>query len=153
MTNHGAPDLSTEPTPDRRPWPAYLHPGAVVVVPAATAAWLIVQTDMPARRIEHRGEDPQVDSVLAALTVAGLGWRTSASATSAVWGSALAVEAEPASPSAYMSTERAADALNLTPRGVRLACAEGRIPATRIDGRWRLDPADVDTYRRNRAAG
>ncbi len=150
MTGRAGPDLSTEP--DRRPWLAYLHPGAVVVVPAAVAAFLIVQTDMPARRIEHRGEDPQLDSVLAALTVAGLGWRTSASAAPSACGSALAAEAEPASPSAYMSTERAADALNLTPRGVRLACAEGRIPATRIDGRWHIDPADVDIYRRARAA-
>jgi len=78
MTGRAGPDLSAEPAPDRRPWPAYLHPGAVVVVPAAVAAFLIVQTDMPARRVKHRGEDPQLDSVLAALTVAGLGWRTSA---------------------------------------------------------------------------
>ncbi len=143
MTDHAPPDLST----DRRPWPAYLHPGAVVVVPASVAAWLIVQTDMPARRVEHRGTDAQVDAVLGALTVAGLGWRTSTSATASVCGSALAAEAEGVAQSEYMNTSRAATILGITTRGVRLACDQGRIPATRVDGRWQLDPDGVAAYR------
>lgn len=147
MTDHAAP----ETTPDRRPWPAYLHPGAVVVVPASVAAWLIVQTDMPARRVEHRGADPQVDAVLGALTVAGLGWRTSTtSAATSAGGSAVVVEAEVVAPSEYMTTSRAADVLGITDRGVRLACNQGRIPATRVDGRWQLDPDGVAAYRRTR---
>ena len=151
MTGEPAPDLSTEPPPDRRPWPAYLHPGAVVVVPASVAAWLIVRTDLPARRIEHRGTDPQVDAVLGALTVAGLGWRTSTtSAVASAGGSAVVIEAEVAPPLEPMNTSRAADVLGITDRGVRLACNQGRIPATRVDGRWQLDPAGVAAYRRTR---
>ncbi len=151
MTDRAAPDLSTEPTPDRRPWPAYLHPGAVVVVPAVVAAWLIIQTDMPARRVEHRGTDPQVDAVLGALTVAGHGWRTATSATTSACGSAPAVEAEPASSLESMTTRQAADVLGITDRGVRLACDKGRIPATRVDGRWRIDPLGVAAYRRSQS--
>lgn len=151
MTDHAAPDRRTEPPPDRRPWPAYLHPGAVVVVPASVAAWLIVQTDMPARRVEHRGTDPQVDAVLGALTVAGLGWRTSTtSAVASAGGSALAIVAEAPPQSKSMNTSRAATILGITTRGVRLACDQGRIPATRVDGRWQLHPADVAAYRRTR---
>ncbi len=148
MTGHTTPDR--EPPPDRRPWPAFIHNSDVVVVPAAVCAFLVLHGDLARLRIRARGDDPATDAVLVALTVAGNRWRTSAAPS--VRGSALAVEAEPASPSAYMSTGQAADALNLTQRGVRLACTEGRIPATRIDGRWQLDPAAVATYRRNRAA-
>jgi len=143
---------SADPPPDRRPWPAYLHPGAVVVVPASVAAWLTVQTDMPARRVEHRGADPQVDAVLGALTVAGLGWRTRCtSAPSAPGGSSLDENGLAAEPQT-MSTSEAAEHLGITPRAIRLAIAEGRLPATRTAHGWVICAADLDHLRRRRAA-
>lgn len=134
---------------DLRPAGAYLHAGPCVVVPPAVAAWLLSATDLARLRVAHRGEDPQRDAVLLALTHCANLWRTSTtSAITSVCGSALATEAEAVAPSEYMNTSRAADALGIGRRAVRLACDQGRIPATRVDGRWRIDPADVAAYRR-----
>ncbi len=147
MTDHAAP----EPAPDLRPAGAYLHAGPCVIVPPAVAAWLLSATDLARLRVAHRGEDPQRDAVLLALTHCANLWRTSTtSAATSVCGSALATEAETVAPSEYMNTSRAADELGITTRGVRLALEQGRIPATRVDGRWKLHPADVAAYRRTR---
>ncbi len=147
MTDHAA----REPAPDLRPAGAYLHGGPCVIVPPAVAAWLLSATDLARLRVAHRGEDPQRDAVLLALTHCANLWRTSTtSAITSVCGSALATEAEAVAPSEYMNTSRAADELGITTRGVRLALEQGRIPATRVDGRWQLHPADVAAYRRTR---
>lgn len=136
---------------DLRPAGAYLHAGPCVVVPPAVAAWLLSATDLARLRVAHRGEDPQRDAVLLALTHCANLWRTSTtSAATSAGGSAVVVEAEVAPPLESMNTSRAADVLGITDRGVRLACNQGRIPATRVDGRWQLDPAGVAAYRRTR---
>jgi hypothetical protein len=143
--------MTGEPAPDLRPAGAYLHSGPCVVVPPAVAAWLLSATNLATLRVASRGEDPQRDAVLIALTHCANLWRTSTtSAATSAGGSAPVVEAEVAPPLEPMTTSRAADVLGITDRGVRLACNQGRIPATRVDGRWQLHPAGVAAYRRTR---
>jgi len=143
--------VSTEPAPDRRPWPAYLH-GDVVVIPAKVAAFLLTHADLARLRVRARGDDPVTDAVLVALTVAGNRWRTRTSATSASGGSEVDSQAEMTTPSEVMTTTDAARLLGRTSRAVRLALEQGRLAGEQVDGRWRITIDDLDAYRRSRAA-
>lgn len=134
-----------------RPAEHYLHAldGPVVVVPAKVAHWL-GQHGLDALRIRARGENPEVDAVLSALRLAALTYTASAGGSTS--GSLLASEAEVPPLSEWMSTGQAADALGVSPRAVRLACEQGRLPAAQVDGRWRITRASVTSYRAARAA-
>jgi excisionase family DNA binding protein len=130
-----------------RPPEHYVHAGGeVVVVPARVAAWLGRHAQLDRLRTQIRGADAEVDSVLVALAVAGAYWRTSAT------GSACAPEAEVGALSPWVSTTQAADLLGIGSRAVRLAIAETRLPAERVDGRWRIAREDIEHYRAARAA-
>jgi excisionase family DNA binding protein len=130
-----------------RPPEHYVHGhGEVVVVPARVAAWLMKYAHLDRLRAQVRGADPEVDSVLVALTVAGMHWRTSAT------GSTRAPEAEVVAPSPWMGTTQVADSLGITARAVRLAISEERLPAESVDGRWLIRREDVEHYRASRRA-
>lgn len=129
-------------TMDRRQAGAYLH-GTVVVVPVSVAAWLDSQIDLQRLRPQARADGMQTFAVLHALLVAAHYARP----TSARGRKALGASAEAAPPSEVMSTDQAADLLGIGSRAVRLACAEGRLPAQQVDGRWRIDRSDVNAYR------
>jgi len=124
----------------------------VAVISGRTAAWLLSIADLPRLRIAHRGTDAEVDSQLLALTHVANAWRAATSATSADSGSALDELPEVAPASKVMTTKTAAERIGITDRAVRLACDQGRIPATRVVGRWQLERSDVDAYCRFRAA-
>lgn len=125
----------------------YVHGGgAVVVVPARVASWLLRHAQLDRVRAEVRGADPEVDAVLVALTVSGLHWRTAAT------GSDVAPEPEVGAPSQWMSTTQASDSLGITDRAVRLAIRDQRLPAEQVGGRWRISREDVEHYRAARAA-
>jgi excisionase family DNA binding protein len=131
-----------------RPPEHYVHglDGPVVVVPARVAAWLCQRAQLDRIRADIRGLDPEVDSVLVALTVAAMQWRTSAT------GSTQAPEPEAAAQSPWVSSTQAADLLGITARAVRLAIGEQRLPAEQVDGRWRIAREDVEHYRASRSA-
>lgn len=131
-----------------RPPEAYVHGiGApVVVVPGRVAAWLERHTDLRRIRAGVRGQDPEIDAVLLALTVAAAAWRTSATGTK----DADRPEVDP--PCKQMSTSQAADLLGVTSRAIRQAVHEGRLTAERVGYRWLLDREDVEHYRARRAA-
>jgi excisionase family DNA binding protein len=116
------------------------------------ADWLLIHTDLDRLRQQHRGEDPEVDAVLIDLRRAAITWRTTTSAPASACGSALDRAPEAPTPSQGMSTGRAAKALGITSRAVRLAIAEGRLPAEQVDGRWLITAEHVETYRATRAA-
>jgi excisionase family DNA binding protein len=129
---------------------AYVHgDGAVVVVPARTAAWLERYADLRALRIRHRGADPEVDAVLVALAVAAAAWREQRAGTAS--GTAVDEGAEPAA-SSQLTTAEAGDLLGVGARAVRRAISEGRLPAERHGDVWRIDREDVEHYRAARAA-
>lgn len=143
--------VSVTGSPGRRSAEAYVvgRYGAGAEVPGRVAALLFDRTDLARLRVEMRGEDPEVDEVLAALTYVANVYRTrSASATSANSGSRLDAVAEVAPPLSSMSSGQAACALGITSRAIRLACEQGRLAGTRTNGRWRISRADLDTYRR-----
>jgi excisionase family DNA binding protein len=130
-----------------RPPEHYIHAGGdVVVVPARVAALLLRHARIDQLRTQLRGADAELDSVLVALTVAALHWRTSAT------GSEIAPTPEARAQSPWMSTTQAAEHLGITDRAVRLAISERRLAAEQVDGRWRISREDVEHYRAARAA-
>lgn len=130
-----------------RPPEHYVHgDGEVVIVPARVAAWLAGAAHLDQLRARIRGADPEVDSVLVALTVAAMKWRTSAT------GSADAPRPEVAPGSPWVSSTQAADLLGIGDRAVRLAIDEQRLQAEKVQGRWRIAREDVEHYRAGRRA-
>lgn len=132
-----------------RPPAAYVHgvDAPVVVVPARVCAWLERHARLNEVRVENRGADPEVDAVLVALRLAALTWRTSAT------GTPVAAKPEPATDlNQWLSTTQAADILYITDRAVRLAISEKRLPATQVNGRWRITREDVQHFAAAKAA-
>lgn len=136
-------------TVPQRPPQAYVHGigGPVVVIPARVCAWLERHAQLNEVRIRERGTDPEVDAVLVALRLAALTWRTTATGTP--------VAAKPEAPTdlnQWLSTTQAADILYITDRAVRLAIKEGRLPATLLNGRWRITREDIQHFAAAKAA-
>lgn len=132
-----------------RPPEAYVHGVAapIVILPARVAAWLERHAGLNDLRVRARGNDPEVDSVLQAMHRASLHWRTAAT------GSNRAPEPEaPTELNQWFSTTQAADRLGITDRAVRLAIAEHRLPATNLNGRWRITPEDIAHFKAAKAA-
>ena len=132
-----------------RPPEAYIHGVAapIVILPARVAAWLERHAGLNDLRVRARGNDPEVDSVLQAMHRASLHWRTTAT------GSNHAPEPEaPTDLNQWLSTTQAADRLGITDRAVRLAIAEHRLPATNLNGRWRITPEDIAHFKAAKAA-
>ena len=136
-------------TAPRRPPEAYVHGvGApVVVVPARVCAWLERHARLNEVRIENRGADAEVDAVLVALRLAALTWRASAT------GSPVAAKPEAtADLNQWVGTKQAADILYITDRAVRLAISEKRLPATQVNGRYRIAREDIQHFAAAKAA-
>lgn len=136
-------------TVPRRPPEAYVHGiGApVVVVPARVCAWLERNARLNEVRIENRGADAEVDAVLVALRLAALTWRNTAT------GSPVAAKPEvTADLNQWLSTTQAADILYITDRAVRLAISEKRLPATQVNGRYRIAREDIQHFAAAKAA-
>ncbi|WP_432051123.1 helix-turn-helix domain-containing protein [Verrucosispora sp. NA02020] len=123
-------------------------------VPARVAAWLERAAGLRELRAQHRGVDPEVDSVLVALATAGAAWRTThlvSSDPTTGRGTDQARQPEPEAVSA-LTTTQAAHLLGITDRGVRTAITTGRLRAQRIGDRWHIDREDLEHYRAGRAA-
>lgn len=138
-------------TPPRPPG-AYVHgtEGPVVIVGGRVAAWLERHANLRAIRTAHRGIDPEVDAVMVALGVAAATWRQRVAA-SADHGTEQAKQAAPV-PRSTLTTKQAATLLDMSERGIRDACAEGRLPAERHGGQWAIAREDAEHYRAGRAA-
>ncbi|WP_432457942.1 helix-turn-helix domain-containing protein [Cellulomonas iranensis] len=141
-----------------KPLGSYLHSSgadAIVIVPARVADWIARRIDLKHVRIAARGSDPEVYVVLRDLYLASLGWREAVGArapSTSGAGSTPAGAPEAGASSKWVSTTRAAELLGITDRAVRLAISKGRIPAEQIDGRWRIDLADIEQFRAGRPA-
>ncbi|QSZ54497.1 hypothetical protein AYX19_16925 [Paenarthrobacter ureafaciens] len=115
-------------------------------MPARIAAWLERNLNLNQVRINARGADPEVDSVLNAMRLVALTWRTT------VTGSSQAPEPEVTRESKWYSTTEAAERLGITDRAVRLAIKEKRLHATNLDGRWRITTEDIEHFKAAKAA-
>ncbi|ACV79816.1 excisionase family DNA-binding protein [Nakamurella multipartita] len=128
-----------------RQFTEFIH-GDQVIIPARYAYWL-KRSCLDSIRPKVRGADPQLDQILQAISYAGLRWAESGSGTS------VAPQAEPMQQSSEtVSTATAASILGISDRAVRKAIAEGRLEATQVDGRYRINRNDVERARANRAA-
>lgn len=119
-----------------------------VNVPARVAAVLLTAGGLGDFQRRVRGQDPQVDEVLAAMLDEALTWRRAAR-------SRHRDDTEPAVPASSrrqgMSTTEAARAIGCSTRTVQRDVDNGRLPATLVGGRWVLDPEDVEHARARRS--
>lgn len=128
-----------------RPWEHFVH-GDQVIVPAEFA-YLLDRLCLNQIRPKLRSSNPQLDEVMAAMHWAGVRWVESGRGTSVV------SQPEPVRPSTEtVSTTTAASILGISDRAVRKAITEGRLEATQVDGRYRINRNDVEQARANRAA-
>src|SRR5665647_1460514 len=118
--------------------------GPAVILNARTAAWLERYANLTALRVRIRGTDPQISRQLEELRVAAMSWRGSATGTTD------APQAEPAASSEWLSTGQAADLADVTPRAIRKAVTQGRLPATDVNGQHRINREDLEHYRASR---
>lgn len=118
--------------------------GPVVVVTSRVADYLTRHAGLGQFRVEHRGEDAEIDAALLAIAVVGKSWRGSAV------GTAGRNPSEPAPVSEWVSTAGAAARLGLTSRAVVKAIAEGRLKAMKAGTQWRIHRADLEHFRAQR---
>lgn len=131
--------------PEARPPGGYLT-GPGVFLPARICAALERVADLPRVRVQHRGLDAELDTVLGDIRTAAARWRATAT------GSPQAPPPEVGALSGWLSTTQAADLLGITDRAVRLAITEHRLNAEQVDGRWRITRENVEHFRAARAA-
>ncbi|MFE2868771.1 helix-turn-helix domain-containing protein [Embleya sp. NPDC059259] len=120
-----------------QPPPGYVITGPCVVVSAEVCAFLVGHADLDRLRIAARIRDPRVYAALLAIHTTGHAWaadprglepRTSA-------------DFQPR----WITTEQAADILDVDPRHIRRLLSDGRLDGRRDNrGRWRVDRASVD---------
>ncbi|WP_396939601.1 helix-turn-helix domain-containing protein [Mycolicibacterium sp.] len=119
--------------------------GPAVVVDGRVCAILSRVLKLDRLRMEVRGQDPQLDQTLVAIRLAAIASRSSAPGTTS------APQSEPVSGSRgqlndTVNTSTAATILGITDRAIRKSIAEKRLPATKIDGRYRINREDLATF-------
>ena len=117
-----------------------------VVVSPRVAAVLESMADFQSARSKYRGTDDEVYDTLHALRYASMKWAAFVNESAP----APSAKAEPALARWYTPGQIATQ-LGITNAAVRLAIREGRLVATKTDGRWRVTPADYSTFRSTRA--
>lgn len=114
----------------------------VTVIPADVGYQLLVRAGLAQWRLRHRGENWRVDQVLIELSNAALRWHELAAN-----GQNRAPTGDNGARSARVTTTQAADMTGLSPRTIRRAIADGRLPAERVGRTWLIDRRDVGRYR------
>lgn len=140
---HAPRKATAVPRPNPRPPGGYLT-GPGVYLPARICAALERLADLPRIRVQHRGTDPELDTVLGDIRTAAAKWRATAT------GSPHPPPPEADASSGWLSTTRAAEILGVTDRAIRLAITEHRLHAQQVDGRWRITREDLEHFRASR---
>jgi len=120
--------------------------GPLVVIDGAVCAMLdrLLRLDQIGRK--YRGQNEQFDQSLMAIRLAGVA-HTQRSGSGQ--DSAPQPDVPPHSVRQHnqtVSTRQAAAILGITDRSVRRAINQKRLPATCLDGRYRITPDDLKTY-------
>jgi hypothetical protein len=124
-----------------------LYVNGSVIVSAKVAAMLEQITNIRDVRAKYRGGEEELEATLHALRFAANDY------------AAFVNERQP-TPTSKAETplskrytpEQVAGHEGITATAVRLAIREGRLQATKHDGRWQISEADYQTYRATRAA-
>jgi excisionase family DNA binding protein len=121
--------------------------GPVVVVDGAVCVLLDRLLRLGQLRSQVRGQNAALDQALLAIHTAALATQSCGSATNFVQ------EPQPATQLEHdtLSTGAAAEVIGVTSAAVRKAIAEKRLPATQVDGRWRITRDDLAAYMAARA--
>jgi hypothetical protein len=129
-----------------RPAEHYIHAGGgVVIVPARVCEFLLRVGEFDDYTQQFRGADAEFDNVLTAIRVSAANWRAHREGTNRTR------QEEPAPHSQWLTAPQVATQLGMTDRGARKACAEGRIEAELVKGRWRVSREALQRYRRRSA--
>ncbi|WP_169079847.1 helix-turn-helix domain-containing protein [Microcella alkalica] len=123
-----------------RPPEHYLH-GDTVIVPSWACAFLYQAGNFETWTANNRGKFPHADNVLIAIRLGAKKWREQ------IEGTRAAPKEERPTQSEWLTTSELADHLGFTTRGARKACAEGRIEAELVDGRYRISRTALAHYR------
>lgn len=118
----------------------------VVILSGRVCAKLERLAQLHTIRVDQRGIDPEFDAMLGAMRIAALAWRDSATGTKTV----PLPEAE--TRLRWFSTTEVADRLNVTDRAIRQAITDGRLPARKLDGHWRIGREDFEQFKAARRA-
>lgn len=121
-----------------------LGEGQIIVLPARVCHFLIRYAHLEEFWREFRGRDAEIDAVMTAIRVGSLTWQKSAT------GTVVAPKPELNTSSEWLSTGQVADRLRMTDRGVRRACAAGRLQAVQVAGRWRITREAAEHFKTTR---
>jgi excisionase family DNA binding protein len=130
-----------------RPIEAFVHGlnGAVALIEGPEAMALISYCGLDSYSRQHRGADPRLDRAVAKLLLVSAAFRAG---TGSALGTFRTEPPEPVTRSdGRLTTGQAASLLGVTPRAVRKAITEGRLPAERSGSRWLIDADNVALYR------
>jgi excisionase family DNA binding protein len=118
--------------------------GPAVVISARTAAWLEKYAGLTSLRVRVRGTDPEISRQLEEVRLAAMCWLSSVTGT--------VIAPEPELGPEWLSTNEAADHVGLTPRAIRKAIADKRLPAMKYGHCWRVARDSLEHYIAARAA-
>ncbi len=117
--------------------------GPIVLIDGAVCARLNRLLGLDKLRAQVRGQNPRLDQALLAIKLAAVAYTESSA-----HGTDVAPQPEPAARSTQLlndtvSTTTASAFLGITDRAIRKAISEKRLPATKVDGRWRVTREDL----------
>lgn len=115
--------------------------GAVVIISGRICSYLNHYAGLEDFRCSVRGQDPELDNALVAMSVAAMQWRSSATGTHQATGGELPTDSE------WLSTTQVAERLWMSSRGVRKAITDGRLIAEEVAGRYRISPEALAHYK------
>lgn len=108
------------------------------VVPPRVAYLLEQFSDIGRMRTRARSEDEELYTTLNALRWSALQWAESVNGSQPRKSTKVRLN--------WYTPEQVANQTGLTSHAIRLAIREGRLPAEKTDGRWRITPADYRNF-------
>ncbi|MDO9439888.1 MAG: helix-turn-helix domain-containing protein [Beijerinckiaceae bacterium] len=109
------------------------------IVPPRIAYLLTLHTGIDDYRKRARGDDHDLDTALNAIRFAAMQYAASANGTHTRKRAEGALN--------WYTPSQVANQTGVTAHAVRLAIREGRLPAEKVDGHWRVSPADYKNFR------
>jgi excisionase family DNA binding protein len=102
---------------------------------------LLTRAGLDTWRRQHRGDDPEVDTALVALTLAAIEYRNRLYGNGHRQAPITVTDA-----SCALTTARAADRLGCSQRTITRAIHTGRLTARRVGWIWLIDPEQLQHY-------
>jgi excisionase family DNA binding protein len=116
-----------------------------VIIPPRIAKLIEARTTIKALRLQLRGVDPEATAVLEDLHAAALSWRGFPETETVIDS-----ERKPAADSTWLSSGKAAATANVSRQAIGNAIRQKRLPAAKINGRYKISRQDLDQWRATR---